>query len=120
MKDPHGWERTAVVCGGSSQEDLNILNKMIFIHNATKIWRLPSFVLIYLYSELDGDDSASLSTRWGGIWFPRRQNKLETWNLRRPQNGSKSAFHFRALSQKVILGKHQLSVLSEVENPPQN
>ena len=56
----------------------------------------------------------------GGIWFPRRQNKLETWNLRRPQNGSKSAFHFRALSQKVILGKHQLSVLSKVENPPQN
>ena len=35
MKDPHGWERTAVVCGGSSQEDLNILNKMIFIHNVT-------------------------------------------------------------------------------------
>ena len=76
-------------------------------------------MLIYLYSELDGDDSASLSTRWEGIWFSRRQNKLETWNLRRPQNGSKSAFHFRALSQKVILGKHQLSVLSNVENPPQ-
>ena len=64
MKDPHGWERTAVVCGGSSQEDLNILNKMIFIYGG-----LPTFVLIYLYSELDGDDSASLSTRWGEFGF---------------------------------------------------
>ena len=35
MRDPHGWERTAVVCGGSSQGDLNILNKMIFIYNVT-------------------------------------------------------------------------------------
>ena len=119
MKDPHGWERTAVVCGGSSQEDLNILNKMIFIHNVTKIWQTTHFCTYLPLQRVGRWWFSFFEHSLGGIWFPRRQNKLETWNLRRPQNGSKSAFHFRALSQKVILGKHQLSVLSNVENPPQ-